>query len=64
MPGGTYDYWRSDVSVEIYDPHEDMWIKKTTIPVKMISKDNRDIFTGCVLKLSKRVLDKVDVITK
>jgi len=60
--GGGYDYRRSYLSVECYDPTEDKWIKKTTIPVKMISEDNEDAFTGCVLKLSKGVLDELDVI--
>ena len=47
-------------SVECYDPTEDHWIEKTTIPVEMIPKGNT--FSGCVLKLSKGVLDKLDVI--
>ena len=34
---------------------------KTTIPVKMISKSNVDPFTGGVLKLSKGVLEKLNV---
>ena len=50
--------------VECYDPTEDKWIEKTTIPVKMISKNNKDTFSGCVLKLSKGVLDKLDVVKK
>ena len=62
MLGGTDDYDDSKLSVECYNPAEDKWIEKTTIPVKMISKDNEDIFTGCLLKLSKGVLDKLDVI--
>ena len=59
--GGTGCSWRC---VECYDPTEDKWNKKTTIPVKMISRDNKDAFTGCVLKLSKgqEYLDKLDVI--
>jgi len=60
--GGASDYWRSDLNVECYDPTEDKWIVKTTIPVKMIAEDNKDTFTGCVLKLSKGVLDKLDVV--
>ena len=60
--GGIVKYGNSKLSVECYDPTEDKWIKKTTIPVKLISKDNIDTFTGCVLKLSKGVLDKLDVI--
>ena len=62
--GGTDDSWRSQLSVECYDPTEDKWIEKTIIPVKTISKGNKDKFTGCVLKLSKGVLDKLDVIKK
>ena len=60
--GGTNNSFRSGLSVECYDPTEDKWMEKTTIPVKMISKDNRDTFTGCVLKLSKGVLDKLDIV--
>ena len=60
--GGSPDVRQSHLSVECYDPTEDKWIIKTTIPVKLISKDNKDSFTGCVLKLSKGVLDKLDVI--
>ena len=48
--------------VECYDPAENKWIEKTTIPVKMISEDNKDKFTGCVVKLSKGVLDKLHVV--
>ena len=60
--GGTDDQYQSKLSVECYDPTEDKWIEKTIIPVKTISKDNNDKFTGCVLKLSKGILDKLDVI--
>ena len=60
--GGVNGSGRSELSVECYDPTDDKWIEKTTIPVKMISKDNDDTFTGCVLKLSKGVVDKLDVI--
>ena len=60
--GGIDHKYRRQLSVECYDPTEDKWIKNTTIPVKMICKDNKDSFTGCVLKLSKGVLDKLDVI--
>ena len=60
--GDTYIYENIPLSVECYDPVENKWIEKTTIPVGMISKDNHDAFTGCVLKLSKGVLDKLNVI--
>jgi len=59
--GGTEKPGKSGLSVECYDPTQGKWIEKTTIPVKMISKDNEDTFTGCVLKLSKGVLDKLDI---
>ena len=59
--GGINGSRQSELSVECYDPAENKWIEKTTIPVKMISKDNKDTFTGRVLKLSKGVLDKLDV---
>ena len=62
MLGGTDDSCRRKLSVECYDPTEDKWIEKTIIPVKTISKGNKDKFTGCVLKLSKGILDKLDVI--
>ena len=51
--GGIDYYGKSRLSVECYDPKEDKWIKKTTIPVKMISKDINDVFTGCVLNCLK-----------
>jgi len=60
--GGSSDVWQSHLFVEWYDPSEDMWIVETTIPVKIISKGNEDSFTGCVLKLSKGVLDRLNVI--
>ena len=40
--GGIDHKYRRQLSVECYDPTEDKWIEKTTIPVKMISKDNKD----------------------
>ena len=60
--GGKSNARKNQLIVEFYDPVEDKWIKKTTIPVKMVSKDNKDTFTGCVLKLSKGVLDKLDIV--
>jgi len=60
--GGSNDYWRSELSVECYDPSEDKWMEKTTIPVQVILERDDNSFTGCVLTLSKGVLDKLDVI--
>ncbi len=56
--GGTRNS-QSELSVECYDPTEDKWIQATTIPVKVISNQSNATFTGCVLKLSKGVLDKL-----
>ena len=60
--GGLNGSWRSELSVECYNPAENKWVEKTTIPVKMICKGKNYPFTGCVLKLSKGVLDKLDVV--
>ena len=60
--GGINGSGQSDLSVECYDPAENKWIEKTIIPVTMICKDKSYSFTGCVLKLSKGVLDKLDVV--
>ena len=60
--GGINLLYRRQLSIECYDPTEDKWIEKTIIPVKMICKRNDSTFTGCVLKLSKGILDKLDVI--
>ena len=60
--GGINGHSQSPLSVECYDPAENKWIEKTTIPVKMIYKGKNDSFTGCVLKLSKGVLDRLDVV--
>ena len=57
--GGTRNCTQSELSVECYDSTADKWIQVTTIPVKMISNQSKDTFTGCVLKLSKGVLDKL-----
>jgi len=56
--GGTGDKHEGPLmSVECYGPKEDKWIKKTNIPGQNFSR-----FKGCVLKLSKGVLDKLKVI--
>ena len=56
--GGTKNARDSLLAVESYDLTKDEWIKKTTIPVERFSKDNKDTFTSCVVKLSKGVIDK------
>ena len=58
--GGTKNTRDSLLAVESYDLTKDEWIKKTTIPVERFSKDNKDTFTSCVVKLSKGVIDKAN----
>ena len=60
--GGANNDRRSELSVECFDAIEGKWINKTTIPVKMISEKNNDIFCGCVVKLSKGVLNECHVV--
>ena len=62
--GGTDCNGEIQVSVECYDPTMDKWIKKTTIPVAVdiISNHRNNAITGCVLKLSKGILDKRDAV--
>ena len=60
--GGLNGFWHSQFCVECYDPAENKWIEKTGIPLKMICKGIDEAFTGCVLKLSKGVLDKLDAV--
>ena len=60
--GGLNGCLQSELSVECYDPAENKWVEKTTIPVKIICKGKNYSFTGCVLKLSKGALDKLDVV--
>ena len=59
--GGINESEQIELSVECYDPEEEKWIEKTTIPAKRICKNNRHAFIGCALKLSKGVLDKLHV---
>ena len=60
--GGINSPRRGELSVECYDPAENKWIGQTIMPVKMTRKDNKYTFTGSVLKLSKGVLDKLNVV--
>ena len=49
-----------ELKVECFNSEEGKWIHKTTIPTSSSSRyHNERIFNGCVLKLSKGVLDKL-----
>ena len=49
-----------EFTVESYDPTVNAWIQETSIPVDRISEVEKCSFEGCVLKLSKGVLDQLD----
>ena len=59
--GGTKNTKDSLLVVESYELTKDEWIEKTTIPVERFSKDNKDTFTSCAVKLSKGVMDKANL---
>ena len=58
--GGTKNNKDRLQSVECYDSTEDRWIEKASIPVARYSIENKSTFIGCVMKLSKGVLEKSD----
>ena len=60
--GGSNILGKNELKVECYDPTKDKWIIKTTIPMKKICRGNKHTFTGCVLKFSKGVLDKLEIV--
>ena len=49
-----------EFTVESYDPTVNEWIQKTSIPVNRIAEVEKCSFKGCVLRLSKGVLDQLD----
>ena len=57
--GGLLPGYADAYTVEVYDPVGNKWTQKTTIPVERIHEKERSSFTGCALKLSKGVLDKI-----
>ena len=59
--GGLTISRKNELTVECYDPTKDKWIIKATIPMEKICRGNKHTFTGCVLKFSKGVLDKLAV---
>ena len=60
--GGSNILGKNELKVECYDPTKDKWIIKTTIPMEKICRGNKHTFTGCVLKFSKGVLDKLAIV--
>ena len=60
--GGSNIIGKNELKVECYDPTKDKWIIKTTIPMEKICRGNKHTFTGCVLKFSKGVLDKLEIV--
>ena len=62
--GGTKNNRDRLLSVECYDSAEDRWIEKASIPVERCEPGSKNTFTGCVMKLSKGVLEKPNFIKK
>ena len=57
--GGSLPRYAHAYTVEVYDPVGNKWTQKTTIPVQRIPEKERSSFSGCALKLSRGVLDRV-----
>ena len=57
--GGSLPRYEYVYTVEVYDPVGNKWTQKTTIPVERIPEKERSSFSGCALKLSRGVLDRV-----
>ena len=62
--GGTKNNRDRLLSVECYDSAEDKWIEKASIPVERCAPGSKNTFTGCVMKLSRGVLEKPNFIKK
>ena len=60
--GGLTILRENELTVECYDPTKNKWIIKATIPMEKICRGNKHAFTGCVLKFSKGVLDKLAIV--
>ena len=57
--GGSLPRYANASTVEVYEPVGNKWTQKTTIPVEGIPEKERKSFSGCALKLSRGVLDRV-----
>ena len=55
--GGTKNNRDRLLSVECYNSTEDKWIEKASIQVEGCALGSENTFTGCVMKLSKGVLE-------
>jgi len=57
--GGSKSVWQFEYTVESYDPTENVWTQKTSVPVNNIPE--KPSFKGCALKISKAMLDKLNL---
>ena len=63
LGGERGPYWHTrELSVECFDPVNDQWIHKTTIPAENMEPRNNNSFIGSVLKLSRELLDKLTIV--
>ena len=62
MFGGEREEDHRELKLEWPNSEEDKWIRKSTMPGSFSRYDGEPVFNGCVLKLSKGVLDKLKVV--
>ena len=63
LGGKNGQCWHSgELRVECFDPANDQWIHKTTIPAENMELRNNNSFIGSVLKLSRELLDKLTIV--
>ena len=60
LGGSQGSFWDFEYTVESYDPTVNEWTQKTAIPEDEIPEEEKPSWTGCALKLSKAVLDKLN----
>lgn len=60
--GGKNEQNQAELNIECFDPTKAKWIQRTIVPVTKFKKGNKNTFCGCVLKLSKGVLDRLSVV--
>ena len=62
MLGGEREEDHRELKLGWSNSEEDKWIRTTTMPGSFSRYDGEPVFNGCVLKLSKGVLDKLKVV--
>ncbi|XP_022799759.1 kelch-like protein 2 [Stylophora pistillata] len=60
--GGKNGRNETELSVEYFHTANEKWIHKTTMPVTNIDPGNKNAFTASVLKLSRKLQDKLEIV--